>query len=361
MKTPPEERDELPPPPPSDLPRSSLEFARTAEGVQWGLVHDRPVHVLSLPDDDVDHVTCAACKWSLVPKRGPQRAWHFAHAPDPPECPLSSPESILHYNAKLELAGHLRAMSVLQIREHCKGTHLSDSSATRGRVVEWLTGWDRVAVEYPLGDVRPDIAIFSGLALIGVIEVVVSSPVGKQKEERYSEVNLPWLEVRAGVVSGWDRMTALPVHRSGPAGWECASCRVQQRLIGEDRQRWLDWLASLHRAMQEGRLVERWYKDFCVGVMDEPDPARLRVQIADIVDFRGQITDRVMLTTSDRLVLCRATGREVEKNIRFVREEFRVGLRHWRTSLEADRFRVEPKSRWTPAPAKESHLRTRQT
>jgi len=137
--------------------------------------------------------TCPACAEPLVPHLGRVRARHFAHRPGS-ACPLTSPETALHQNAKERLAWLCdeafagRRRVVLSTR--CPGCR-------RPAPTDLASLGDRATLEGLVGTRRADVLVTRGGAPSLAVEVRVAHAVDEGKEAALAALGVPVAEVDA--------------------------------------------------------------------------------------------------------------------------------------------------------------------
>jgi len=136
---------------------------------------------------------CPGCGEPLTPRLGAVRARHFAHRPGS-GCPLTAPETALHWNAKERLlalceeafAGR-RSVRLLGRCPRCR----------RAVPDELLSFGDSAASEALAGALRCDVLVFRAGRPSLALEVRVSHAVGGGKEAALAALSLPALEIDA--------------------------------------------------------------------------------------------------------------------------------------------------------------------
>jgi hypothetical protein len=170
-----------------------LSWARDREGAR--------VHVGELDPrrrGDRAPFTCPACEDVLVPHLGRVRARHFAHRPGS-ACPLTSPETALHQNAKERLAwlcGEAfggRRQVVLSTR--CP-------ACRRPAPVDLASFGDRAELEGQVGTRRADVLVCREGRPVLALEVRVAHPVGEEKEAALASLGVPAAEIDAS--TSWE-------------------------------------------------------------------------------------------------------------------------------------------------------------
>lgn len=137
--------------------------------------------------------TCPGCGEPLVARLGAVRARHFAHRPGSP-CPLTAPETALHWNAKERLLRLCeQAFSgerVVRLLARCPGC--------RRPVPGTLDSFgDSATSEGAAGCLRCDVLVLRGGRPALAFEVRVTHAVDDSKERALAALSLPALEVDA--------------------------------------------------------------------------------------------------------------------------------------------------------------------
>lgn len=136
---------------------------------------------------------CPGCGDPLVPHLGRVRARHFAHEAGS-SCPLTSPETALHLNAKERLlflceeafAGRAR----VRLLARCP-------SCRRPTPLDLAEVGDAARDEEPLGTLRPDVLVLKGKRPTLALEVLVTHAVGEEKEAALAALGVPAVEIDA--------------------------------------------------------------------------------------------------------------------------------------------------------------------
>jgi predicted RNA-binding Zn-ribbon protein involved in translation (DUF1610 family) len=151
--------------------------------------------------------TCPGCGDALVARLGAQRARHFAHRPGS-ACPLTSPETALHFNAKarlLVLCGEAfsgaRRVTLLTRCAACRRADPRDLASLGDEAV--TEGW--------VGSLRADVLVRRAGAPALALEVLVTHAVDAAKEAALVTAGVPAVEVDAR--DEWEREAP-----SGPPG-----------------------------------------------------------------------------------------------------------------------------------------------
>jgi hypothetical protein len=142
---------------------------------------------------------CLGCGEELVPHLGRVRTPHFAHRPGS-TCPLTSPETALHLDAKERLlalcaeafAGRRR----VRLLARCPGCRRTTPLA-----LEELG--DRAAAEGAVGLLRADVLVSSGERPALAVEILVTHAVEPEKEAALLAAGVPAVEVDAR--AEWER------------------------------------------------------------------------------------------------------------------------------------------------------------
>jgi len=184
--------------------------------------------------------------------------------------PISQPnnESKLHYKTKEHLANQLSQVNSLSIRKTCNTVSNPEAPAVMpywtctNSIVElnWVKGWNVAQMEYSKRGVgRFDLALLrrtsptTDSALVGVVEVLVSSPMTDSKLQQLQNRNVPWIEVQAHVdffrdeaklirskhgsrgssvatTRPWTRTEPLPVIGTSDGPWTCEVCKEMAQM-----------------------------------------------------------------------------------------------------------------------------------
>jgi hypothetical protein len=142
--------------------------------------------------------TCPGCADVLVPHLGRVRARHFAHRPGS-TCPLTSPETALHQNAKERLAwlceeafaGRRRVV----LRTRCP-------RCRRPAAVDVASSGDAAVLEGQVGSRRADVLVTRDDRPALAIEVRVAHAVEAEKEAALAAIGVPVAEVDAA--ASWE-------------------------------------------------------------------------------------------------------------------------------------------------------------
>ena len=200
--------------------------------VQLAYARDRAGRRVSVLDLDPPRrrerapFTCPGCGEELVPHLGRVRARHFSHRPGS-ICPLTSPETALHQNAKERLltlceeafAGRRRVL----LGARCPGCR-------RPASLDLSSLGDAAAAEAPVGPFRADVLVTRRGAPALALEVRVAHALEAGKEEVLARLGVPVLEIDAR--EPWERdedgSTAVACARSAGLA-RCAACEALAR------------------------------------------------------------------------------------------------------------------------------------
>jgi hypothetical protein len=220
------------------LPEASVALHRSmfdssADGVHlaWALLDEQPVHVSQTGEHPGAAYRCPECQQPVHARRGSIRRHSFAHHPGAAACPLQGGgESALHTNAKLYLRWVLQDAPHIRYVARCSGVRAGRPCAEASER-EFASGWNEVAVERDVGELRGDVVLLQGGHVAGVLEVFVSHAVGARKAEEFSRLQVPWVEVDArwllGIAAGaspWTAASPLVARAWGTQRWLCAAC-----------------------------------------------------------------------------------------------------------------------------------------
>jgi hypothetical protein len=151
---------------------------------------------------------CPGCGEEVIPHLGERRARHFAHRPGS-ACPLTSPETALHYNAKTRLL----ALCEEAFRGARRVTLLTRCGVCRRADPRDLAGLGDEAVnEGAVGPLRADVLVRRGGAPALAIEVLVTHAVEAGKEAALAAAGVPAVEIDAR--EAWE----VEVPGTGPTG-----------------------------------------------------------------------------------------------------------------------------------------------
>lgn len=169
--------------------------------------------------------SCPGCGDEVVAKLGPQVARHFAHLPGS-DCPLTSPETALHFNAKERLlalcAEAFSGARVVTLLTRCNTCRRLDQRAL-------AAAGDAALAEGAVGSLRADVLVTRAGRPALALEVLVTHAVDAAKEAALAGAGVPAVEVDARET--WERdapdgATEILCHRS--LGFPpCPRCRTQ--------------------------------------------------------------------------------------------------------------------------------------
>jgi predicted RNA-binding Zn-ribbon protein involved in translation (DUF1610 family) len=173
--------------------------------------------------------TCPGCGDELVARLGAVRARHFAHRPGS-TCPLTAPETALHFNAKERLlalcAEAFAGRTAVTLLTRCGACRRLDARPLRAL-------GDAAAAEGAVGALRADVLVTRRGAPAVALEVLVTHAVDAAKEALLSAAGVPVVEVDAR--DEWERpgpgeapAVEVLVHRA--LGFPpCPACQAQAR------------------------------------------------------------------------------------------------------------------------------------
>jgi len=173
---------------------------------------------------------CVGCGEELVPHLGAVRAPHFAHLPGS-RCPLASPETVLHLDAKERLlalcADAFSGARRVTFRARCP-------ACRRPAPRDLGALGDAAASEGAVGTLRADVLVTRAGAPALALEVRVAHAVPPEKEAALAAAALPWIEIDAR--EEWERemdgAVELACARSG--GFPpCEACAALARTEAE--------------------------------------------------------------------------------------------------------------------------------
>ena len=171
--------------------------------------------------------TCPGCGDELTPRLGAVRARHFAHRPGS-RCPLTAPETALHFNAKERLLA-LCAQAFAGAREVTLLTRCPACRRIDARPLAALG--DGAVAEGAVGALRADVLVTRRGAPALALEVLVTHAVDAAKEAALLAAGVPAVEVDAR--DEWEREGAggaaeVVCHRTLGVG-ACPACRALVR------------------------------------------------------------------------------------------------------------------------------------
>jgi predicted RNA-binding Zn-ribbon protein involved in translation (DUF1610 family) len=173
---------------------------------------------------------CPGCGDPLVPHLGAVRARHFAHEPGS-RCPLTSPETALHLNAKerlLYLCGEAFAgRSRVLLRARCP-------DCRRPMPLDLGELGDEARDEEPLGALRPDVLVLKGGRPILALEVLVTHAVDAKKEAALAALGVPAAEIDAN--EDWETLAgkAIEIVPDRSLGFaRCGACALTAQAAEE--------------------------------------------------------------------------------------------------------------------------------
>ena len=172
----------------------ALAFARDREG---GLVAARRLDEATRRSRAP--FTCPGCGDEVVARLGAQRARHFAHRPGS-ACPLTAPETALHFNAKqrlLALAGEaFSGARPVTLLTRCAGCR-------RPAPRPLAPFGDAALAEGAVGALRADVLVTRDGAPALALEVLVTHAVDGAKEAALAACGVPAVEIDAR--DEWER------------------------------------------------------------------------------------------------------------------------------------------------------------
>jgi hypothetical protein len=169
---------------------------------------------------------CPRCGEELVARLGRVRARHFAHRPGS-ACPLTSPESALHQNAKERL---LRLF-----RESRAGTRrvrlaVRCPRCRRPAPVDLAGTGDDAVLEGALGALRADVLVTRSGRPSLALEVRATHPLPGEKEDALAALGVAAVEVDAREEWETEEAGATRVACARSAGLPpCPACRIAAR------------------------------------------------------------------------------------------------------------------------------------
>jgi hypothetical protein len=226
---------------------------------------------------------CPGCGDEVIPHLGARRARHFAHRPGS-ACPLTSPETALHFNAKTRLL----ALCDEAFRGARRVTLLARCAACRRADPRDLAALgDEAIAEGAVGALRADVLVRRAGAPALALEVLVTHAVDAAKEAALASAAVPAVEIDAR--EAWER--ELP-GGAGPGAVEvvcdrtlgfppCPACQTAGR-ADADRTRGGEAaeIAELESYRARGLLGERAKPPSAQAVSDAPFTGAERADLA---------------------------------------------------------------------------------
>jgi ribosomal protein S27E len=169
--------------------------------------------------------TCPGCGDELVARLGARRARHFAHRPGS-TCPLTAPETALHFNAKARLltlcAEAFAGARRVTLRIRC-------GACRRPEALDLGVLGDAARDEEAVGGRRADVLVTRRGAPALAFEVLVTHAVDEAKAAALGAAGVPAVEIDARVE--WEREGpggVIEVAGSRALGFPpCRACRAE--------------------------------------------------------------------------------------------------------------------------------------
>ena len=165
--------------------------------VPFGLQDDTLVEPCQVSNGKACGCICPACKRPLIARQGAKTP-HFAHAPGE-DC-AGALETAVHLAAKKIIAARqeIRLPAVTYSNPYARYNY-AERERTKTIYVERIVKLDAVAVEYWLGDMRPDI-VANIAGQDHLVEIAVTHFVDFGKKEKIRQRQLPAFEIDAGAL-----------------------------------------------------------------------------------------------------------------------------------------------------------------
>jgi len=174
--------------------------------------------------------SCPGCGDPLVPHLGAVRARHFAHEPGS-ACPLTSPETALHLNAKERLlylcAEAFAGRSRVVVRARCP-------DCRRPMPLDLAEAGDEARDEERVGALRPDVVVLRRGRPVLALEVLVTHAVDAKKEAALAALGVPAVEIDAR--EDWEELAgkAIEIVPDRSMGFaRCGACAMTARAAEE--------------------------------------------------------------------------------------------------------------------------------
>jgi len=225
---------------------------------------------------------CPGCGDEVIPHLGARRARHFAHRPGA-SCPLTSPETALHFNTKEALLALCReAFSGAR-----RVTLLTRCAAClRADPRDLASLGDQAVTEGAVGLLRADVLVRRAGAPALALEVLVTHAVDAAKEAALASAGIPAVEIDAR--DEWQRETPGPASAPVEVVCErtlgfppCPACQTVGR-ADTDRARGGEAaeIAELESYRARGLLGERAKPLSTQAISDAPFTAPERADLA---------------------------------------------------------------------------------
>jgi predicted RNA-binding Zn-ribbon protein involved in translation (DUF1610 family) len=209
-----------------------------AEGVALAFARDRAGRMVAAAALDAATrrsrapFTCPGCGDELVARLGAVRARHFAHRPGS-DCPLTAPETALHFNAKARLL-ELCALAfagerAVRVRTRC-------GACRRPVVRDLATAGDAAAGEAAVAGRRADVLVTRRGAPALAIEVQVTHAVEPEKAAALGALGVPVVELDAR--ADWETESpegVIELRCFGSSGLPACRACLTERLAEADR------------------------------------------------------------------------------------------------------------------------------
>lgn len=192
--------------------------------LDYMMVDGRCVHVreyLGVQPDQRPTGTCPAkdCAAPVIFVIGTQVTPHVRHKTGE-GCSYAGAtiaETAEHINAKCHIYNLLQACNTLTLSAQCSARH--------SRRWQWdAPAWDRVEMEYTIGNVRPDIVLFAGDKRMAV-EIVHSHTVSEAKRRKLADLGILWIEVDTKLALAWTGKGAIRIAKADITTMpECPEC-----------------------------------------------------------------------------------------------------------------------------------------
>lgn len=164
--------------------------------------------------------TCPACAEKVIARQGDIREWHFAHASGA-ECGKAV-ETALHLAAKqllLESGGMTLPATTVQQEIILPDGRRAIGTAHRPEI--WVD-FDTVALEKPIGDIKPDVVATLNGAMF-FIEVAVTHFVDETKRLAIEKLGIPTVEICLEHLGrekvDWEMLTELVIQGATCKSW----------------------------------------------------------------------------------------------------------------------------------------------
>lgn len=211
--------------------------------LSWVLVGNKICRVDSfanLSPEQRPHATCPVCRGEVVLRIGAVRVPHAAHKPDS-TCIATTPDNILHINAKVHLREELLKRKSFGILFPCSNREAGPHNG----FYTFAENWDEIQMKYGVDQDHPDLLLLRKGQPVCAIEVFATHSLEPMKDQVMAALPFPWIEVDAIRIVGspeeniptWTADAPLPTCSSSlqrqNIHWLCEKCSPQPAQVEE--------------------------------------------------------------------------------------------------------------------------------